>query len=102
MTERIFTIKTEWYEGEVVPSIGKYGNGRIAIELICPDGEPLCRATVNLPDAPIEDGYVFLKGWSENEGLPEALEEAGMVKLTDRKVATGFVYAQEAKLLIKV
>ena len=98
----MITIKTEWYEGEVIPAIGRYGNGRIAVQLKCPDGEPLCTATVNLPDDSIKDGYVFLKGWSENEGLPEALEEAGMVKLTGRKVATGFVYAQEAELLIKV
>lgn len=51
------------------------------------------------PPAPIRDGHVWLKGWSENEGVPEALEEAGLVKLTGMTWPTGYVEAQEAELI---
>ena len=63
-------------------------------------GEPQFTATVNMPTEEIADDHVFLKGWSENEGLPEALEEAGLVKLTGRTCPAGFCEALEAKLLL--
>jgi len=62
-------------------------------------GAPLFTATVCLPDPPAE-GCVWLKGWSENEGIPEALVEAGVVRLTGRKCYTGYCEAIEARLLI--
>ncbi len=49
--------------------------------------------------APIKPGHVWLKGWSENEGAPEALQDAGLVKLTGKTWPCGFADAQEAKLL---
>ena len=51
------------------------------------------------PPAPIQDNHVWLKGWSENEGGPEALEKAGLVALTGNTWPAGFVFAQEAELL---
>lgn len=78
----------------------KESNNRVAIRLT-QNGYPYYTATVSLPDADLEEGYVFLKGWGKNEGLPEALEKAGVVKLTGRLVPTGFVYAQEAKIMGK-
>jgi hypothetical protein len=53
----------------------------------------------NGPPAKQKTNHVWLKGWSENEGVPEALEEAGLVKLTGETWPTGFVEAQEAILL---
>ena len=55
---------------------------------------------MNIPEHALKEGHVFLKGWSENEGVPEELDRLGIVELTGRKVRTGFVKAQEAKLLI--
>jgi len=52
--------------------------------------------------APIEPGHVWLKGWSENEGVPEALVEVGLVELTGNVWPTGYTYAEEAKLLVEV
>ena len=52
------------------------------------------------PPAPMRDGHVWLKGWSENEGAPEALEKAGLVKLTGMKWPTGLVEAEEAELIL--
>ena len=49
--------------------------------------------------APIKKGYVYLKDWSENEGVPEALVDAGLVELTGAHWPTGFCSAKEARLL---
>lgn len=51
------------------------------------------------PPAPLRPGHVWLKGWGENEGAPEALEEAGLVELTGETWPTGYVEAQEGKLV---
>lgn len=94
-------IKTKWYEGEAEIKVGYYLNERKAIRIFTEEG-PFCVATVNLPNEMIDDNKVFLKGWSENEGIPEALEKAGVVRLTGRKVVTGFVEALEAELLMEL
>lgn len=54
------------------------------------------------PDCPNLEGHVWLKGWAENDGAPEALAEAGLVELTGKTWPTGFVEAQQAKLLVEV
>ena len=61
-------------------------------------GEPLFKATVAIDEVP-PPGHVFLKNWSENEGIVEALIVAGIVELTGRTVKTGFCEALEAKVL---
>lgn len=75
----------------------QYGDGSPALKL-SNQGEPMAVATVCI-DVPASDGHVWLKGWSENEGIPEALESAGVIKLTGRTFPTGFVEAQEGLLL---
>lgn len=49
--------------------------------------------------APLKPNHVYLKDWSENEGVPEALEAAGLVELTGAHWPTGLVAAKEARLL---
>ena len=61
-------------------------------------GEPQAVATVCLEGGPPLRGYVWLKGWSENEGIPDALERAGVCARTGRFKPTGFVQAEEARL----
>lgn len=75
-------------------------NYEIAIRIYSEDGEPEATATVALEDAPNARSRngVWLKGWSENEGLPEALELAGIVKLTGETHPTGFCEAIFAEL----
>ncbi|WP_414463349.1 hypothetical protein [Hyphomicrobium sp. DY-1] len=63
------------------------------------EGEDVCVATVNPFPAdvrPLDDNQVWLKGWGENEGVPEALEKAGVVTRTGEKSATGFAEAELA------
>lgn len=78
----------------------KYHNGRVMIQLNdAQDGEPVAAATVNLAESQIEDDEVIIKDWSENEGMLKCLEEAGVVKFTGHRIATGFVKAHVCKLL---
>jgi hypothetical protein len=85
-------------------TISRYQNGEVAL-LIHDDidgkrDEAGIPATVAFEDAPrIAPRYVWLKGWSENEGVPDALVRAGFVRLTGEVFPTGFVEAQKAELL---
>jgi hypothetical protein len=65
-----------------------YAEGdRLALQLVDADtGERIATATVNAPEIPLKQNEILLKGWSENTGLPEVLEEAGIVRLTGREV----------------
>ena len=93
------TVNAKYIKGEVELQFGKYQNGSTAIQAFSLYGEPEFKATVALDELPSE-GCVFLKGWSENEGIPAALVKAGVVELTGRKIPTGYCEAEEAKLLI--
>ena len=93
-------VKAKYTDEDVVLDLSrKYGNGSRAITATTLQGDPQFTATVALDESPTE-GCVFLKGWSENEGIPEALVKAGIVELTGRTVPTGFCEAVEAKLLV--
>jgi|SRR5665213_2929692 len=60
-----------------------YANGRIAIKLVSSKGEPWCVASTNLPDLPLGTNEAFIKDYSENEGVLNALCLAGIVRVTD-------------------
>lgn len=79
----------------------KYPNGRTALELICEDGSPMAVATCNIPEASLNEHHVFIKNWSENEGMAAALAKAGYIKPTGFLQKTGFCHAVIAELLIK-
>lgn len=73
----------------------KYGNGRLAIQLIHTEsGEPWATLTVNVPNAELDDGEFFVKTWSENWNTANALmEQTDLFIDTFRSVPTGFVEA---------
>lgn len=91
-------IRTPYINEEVELKTGRYGNGSTAIQGFSLNGLPVFKATVAVDELP-DKGCVFLKGWSENEGLIEALVEAGIVALTGRFVLTGYCKAVEARIL---
>lgn len=62
------------------------------------DGQRAYVATVNADGAAPPEGIVYLKSWSENEGVPEALAKAGAVKLLDEFRQCGYAVAQKAEL----
>ena len=69
-----------------------YMNGRRALRLVdALSGEPIATATVNLPDVEIPEGCVAIKDYFENDGMLDALMEAGIVSSPKRLVRSGFV-----------
>lgn len=82
-------------------AFGRYASGELAIQIIAENGEMQAKATVSLipygaPD-PGEHG-VWLKDWSENEGIADALVRSGIVKLTGKTFPINFVVAKHAAL----
>ena len=82
---------------------GKYhGNHRTAIELIChKTGELIATATVNVPEIPLKENEVIIKDYSENQGMFQALFNAGIVKLNRIDTQSEWVDFHICELLIK-
>lgn len=82
-------------------SKGTYKNGRTVLQLIdVTDHSPIAVATVNLPDVSLEPDEVIIKNYSENEGMSEALQIAGVIGEPLRSIRTGYVFVMVHKLLI--
>jgi hypothetical protein len=76
-------------------------NGRTAIELVDADtGEPIARATTNLPHIGLGKDEVMIKDYSENEGMVDALADAGIIALPDAFVQSGFVKVPICRLRV--
>lgn len=97
-------MKVQFKKWKCIVKISKYvDNNRPAITLIGEEsGEPIAVASVNLHDVPIpEDGkHTFIKTWSENEGILQALVDAKIVEDLEIDIPTGFVCARFVKILI--
>lgn len=77
----------------------KYADGEPKLVLV--DEEDGCVVTVvsvSLPLKP-DEGCIWIKDWSENEGITDQLVAAGVVELTGMWVQTGFVTVHEGRLL---
>jgi hypothetical protein len=82
--------------------LSRYSNMEIALLIVEGDSDEddYSAATVALVDARhVGPTHVWLKGWSENVGVPESLEAAGLVRLTGETCPTGFAHAQLAEVL---
>lgn len=88
-----------WPHGGVVDWSHYAMTGATSIEIIGEDGDRLAVATV-CPDSNVltPDGHVWLRSWNECEGLPDALERAGVVELQQTFLHMEFVTAQLGKL----
>jgi hypothetical protein len=69
----------KYIKGTSTVSILQYANDRSAIQLNDPNGFPMAKASVNLPDEPCPEGHCYLKTYSENEGIAEDLIAGGIV-----------------------
>jgi hypothetical protein len=83
------------------PSWAQYSNGRPALVLVDADGQRVAVATVNMPEVPLEEGEVLIKGYAENAGMTDALVEAGIIEPPHRAVPAGWVSADVARLKVK-
>ena len=74
---------------------------RTAIELVhAQDGDSVAMATVNLPDVELAPSEVFIKSYSENEGMAECLIKAGAIGPVKRLQATGYTHVTVHECLI--
>ena len=79
---------------------GEYQNGRPALQLIdANDGAPVATATVNMPGVDLEENHVFIKDYSENEGMLDALVHARIVEDTGIRMPSGFIQLPLCRLL---
>ncbi len=88
---------------EQVRKVEYQNNGRAALEIIDEsEGYPESVAipTVNLPNEGIGHDEVFIKNWSENEGVLDDLIAMGIISKPLGSVKTGFCIAHRCKLLI--
>jgi hypothetical protein len=93
MKERLKVGPAKFCRGGTV-KFGRYENGVIAIQILGPEG-PEAKATVNMPMEPTDPKTgVWIKDWSENEGMAEALVKAGVVVLTGETQRNGHVIAR--------
>lgn len=77
--------KVKFKEWDCILEFGLYHNGELAMWLTgAPEteneGENIATCTVNIPEQSIKDNHVFIKEWSENDGMTEALIKAEIVK----------------------
>lgn len=79
-------VKFLSWECDVVKS-NYVADDSIALELTHPEDGPIATATVYLDEWKISDDYkkdhCWIKTWSENEGILEALIEAEIIEKTD-------------------
>jgi len=88
---------------DCVVRIDRYASGgNTALSLYdAKSGDPVATATINFPDIPLLRDQVFIKDYSENEGMLAALEEAGIVRKMGVYVPTGIGSLPVCQLLIR-
>lgn len=94
-------IELNGYDIASLDASSKYGNGAMAVQAFCSDGEDACTVSVNIPEEThrLADGEFFVKAWSENELPVSRLIAQGVIVLTDKPAArSGFVSARIGKL----
>lgn len=101
-------VEGKFVNCDVNIQLGRYVDKSIAIRLIDPyTGEAIATPTVCLSavNEKPADGNVFIKTWSENEGILEGLQKAGIVGDIVRKIEAshyinGAVYTVEVPFLL--
>lgn len=79
----------------------KYGNGRPALVLLEQSTyEPIATATINMPEVKLKPKEIIIKDYSENNGMYQALRDAGMIGPATGAVPTGYVEGIKCMLLV--
>ena len=92
-------ITVKFMDWACKPEVGMYNNGRKAMCIIdIEDQSPVATATVNIPGEHCDDDEIFVKDYSENEGMVTALMNAKLIKEPHRTVRTGFVAVPVCRL----
>jgi hypothetical protein len=91
----LLRFKSERY-GTIYVKKRQYGSGRMALQLMQPDGQLLAVLTVNIPemDKQLRPGEFFVKTWSENKEIAEEARKSGLFVDSGRRVKSELVEAQ--------
>lgn len=82
-----FTHWNETFKGHIVKH--QYGNGRLAVQLFTVEGQ-YATLSVNVPDAPLNEGEFIFKTYSENQGLFEEMLQLEGVEPTEEFLPVGY------------
>lgn len=98
----VYHLKTRYIDephAELI--VSHYSNNKAPAVLFRDQyNSPLCIASVNIPEYPLLPGEVYIKDYSENEGMLEALIVLGIIKLTQKFAPCGNATAAVGKLLV--
>lgn len=96
-------IKVKFKQWDCVIKAARYhSNNRTALTLYdAEDFQVVAVATINLPDMPLQDDEVYIKDYSENEGMVKALRKAGVISKPIGYVNVEYVKIPKCKLLIQ-
>lgn len=81
--------------------IGRYPNDRLAIQLIDVTGEivePWATLTINIPSKPCGPNEVYIKNYSENDGLEEWAKKVGIIAEHVGTAIAGYVLIPRYRL----
>lgn len=92
-------LNAQYFEGDFELVITKYLNNRPAIFIESVEGAKMGVLSVNLPEESLEQDEIFIKDWSENEGLLDSLVQSGILIDTGKRHPVGFVEAAICKLV---
>ena len=79
----------------------RYRNGHRSIHLVDKEtDEPIACATLNIPWYPLDEDAVIIKDYSENQGMMDALREAGIIEPMGIQVSAGYAEAEVCRLCL--
>jgi len=93
-------LKTRYVDEKVSFVCGWYHDGSMAIRALSGYGEVVMTITVCV-DEPAPEGHIWVKSWSENEGILEWLIENGFVIDSDIIRPVNFVNVHLCELTEK-
>ena len=67
------------------------GQGRFAYACYSQEGEPYGTLSKNVPGAPLAEGEVLVKTYSENEPFRQPLLDSGLFEDTGKRILSGFI-----------
>lgn len=88
--------KVKFLGEECTLSLQAYMRGGHALQLLCEDGSPMAMATTWVEG--LEPQEMAIKDYSENEGIYDALLEAGVIQPYHRTIDSGFAKLKVVKL----
>lgn len=97
--------KMEYFKGLIRVTGTLYADGTSALVFTDDNtGEPVAKASVNMSamqvhDAALPDDHVFIKNYSENEGVIQTLLDGKIVELTGQTMVNRFVTVQAVKII---